>query len=93
MDNKCPKCGKKLSFFYMKQNCPECGANLLYYGIEERLAADAEKAQKEVDTFWRIVRKVDLAHLVEKYYKKRGEPFPWEGGEEKDVCEAEIKHM
>lgn len=77
MDNKCPKCGVKLSPFYMKQSCPSCGANLLYYGIEERLEADAAKAQKEVDTFWRIVRKVDLAHLVEKYYAKHGGNVPW----------------
>ena len=47
--NKCPKCGKKLSPFYMKQNCPECGANLMYYKLDERLEADAKQAQKEVD--------------------------------------------
>lgn len=85
MDNKCPKCGKKLSFFYMKQNCPDCGTNLLYYGIEERLAEDAEKAQKEVDEFWRIIKKLDRARLVEKYYKKRGEPLPWEDFSEKET--------
>ncbi len=77
-DNKCPKCGKKLSVFYMKQTCPECGTNLFYYGIEERLEEDAKKAKKEVDTFWKIIRKIDRARLVEKYYIKRGEPFPWE---------------
>lgn len=87
MDNKCPKCGEKLSVFYMKQTCPRCGANLLYYGIEERLAADAKKAQNEVESFWRIVRKIDFLHLIEKYYKKRGEPFPWENGEEADENE------
>ena len=80
MDNKCPKCKEKLSVFYMKQNCPKCGANLLYYGIEDRLKEDAEKAKKEVETFWRIIRKIDRANLVEKYYKKRGEPFPWDDG-------------
>lgn len=82
MDNRCPKCGRKLSPLYMKQTCPDCGVNLLYYGIEERLAADAEKAQKEVDSFWRIIRKIDRAHLVQRYYQKRGEPLPWEDAEE-----------
>lgn len=47
MNNKCPKCGKKLSPLYMKQNCPHCGVNLLYYKIDEQLEADAEKAKKE----------------------------------------------
>lgn len=84
MDNKCPKCKEKLSVFYMKQSCPKCGANLLYYGIEDRLAEDAKKAQKEVETFWRIIRKIDFAHLVEKYYKKHGEPFPWEENDSRD---------
>lgn len=64
----------------MKQNCPKCGANLLYYGIEDRLKEDAEKAKEEVETFWRIIRKIDRANLVEKYYKKRSEPFPWDDG-------------
>ena len=71
-----------LSPLYMKQTCPDCGANLLYYGIEERLAADAKKAQKEVETFWRIIRKIDFLRLVQKYYKKRGEPLPWENADE-----------
>lgn len=31
MDNKCPKCGKKLSVFYLKPECPECGCNIMYY--------------------------------------------------------------
>ena len=26
MDNKCPKCGEKLSVFYLKETCPKCGA-------------------------------------------------------------------
>lgn len=77
MDNKCPKCGEKLSLFYMKQTCPKCGANILYYGIEDRLKEDAEKAQKEVEAFWGIIRKIDRARLVEKYYKKKNEPLPW----------------
>lgn len=47
MNNKCPKCDKKLKPFYMKQTCPHCGVNLLYYKIDEQLEADAKKAEKE----------------------------------------------
>ncbi|MBE6742321.1 MAG: hypothetical protein E7570_08490 [Ruminococcaceae bacterium] len=48
-NSKCPKCGEKLSPFYMKQTCPKCGVNLMYYQLDERLEADAKQAQKEVD--------------------------------------------
>ena len=47
MADKCPKCEKKLSFFYIKQNCPECGCDLLNYNREERLEKDAEQAEAE----------------------------------------------
>lgn len=49
MNNTCPKCGKKISPFYMKENCPYCNVNLLYYNLEDNLKADAAQAQKEVD--------------------------------------------
>ena len=51
MKNKscCPKCGEKLSPFYMKQTCPKCSVNLLYYKLDERLEADAKQAKNEVD--------------------------------------------
>lgn len=74
----CPKCGVKLSPFYMKQDCPQCGVNLLYYGIEEELERDAEQAEKEIQALWSFVRKVDKAHLVEKYFKKQNKALPWE---------------
>ena len=48
-NSECPKCGEKLSPFYMKQTCPKCGVNLMYYKLDERLEADAKQAQKEVD--------------------------------------------
>ncbi|MBQ9531820.1 MAG: hypothetical protein IJR70_07080 [Eubacterium sp.] len=48
-NSKCPKCGERLSPFYMKQTCPKCGVNLMYYKLDERLEADAKQAQKEVD--------------------------------------------
>ena len=47
MDNKCPKCGAKLKKTNWKPNCSECGVNILYYGIEDRLSADAKKAEAE----------------------------------------------
>ena len=52
---KCPKCGGKLSPFYMKQNCPHCGIDLLYYQMDARLDADAKTAQREVDAVNRFV--------------------------------------
>lgn len=44
---KCPKCGRKLTLFDWKPNCPECGVNLVYYGMEERLMEEADKAEAE----------------------------------------------
>lgn len=60
----CPKCGKKLSPFYMKEKCPYCGVNLLYYNMDENLKADAAKAQKEVDAvnnFLNIIKSSSIA--------------------------------
>ena len=58
MDNKCPKCGKKLSIFYIKQNCPECNCNLVYYDMEKQLEKDAEKAEAEYAALERILLKI-----------------------------------
>lgn len=77
-DRTCPACGKKLKVFYLKPNCPHCGADILRYNMEQRLAQDAEKADAEVQALWRTVRKIDKAHLVEKHYRKKGKPLPWE---------------
>lgn len=44
---KCPKCGRKLTIFDWKPNCPDCGVNLVYYGMEERLMAEADAAEAE----------------------------------------------
>ncbi len=44
---KCPKCGRKLTFFDWKPNCPGCGVNLVYYGMEERLLKEADAAEAE----------------------------------------------
>ncbi len=47
MDNKCPKCGRKLSVFYIKEICDQCGCNLMYYNMESRLEEDNIKAEAE----------------------------------------------
>ncbi|MCC8016457.1 MAG: hypothetical protein LIO43_03590 [Clostridiales bacterium] len=77
-DDKCPKCGAQLSRFYLKQTCPKCGVNLMYYKMDERLEKDAENARREVAGLWRLARKIDKAHLIEKHYKKKNQPFPWD---------------
>lgn len=43
----CPKCGYKLRIWDIKADCPECGVNLVYFNQQERLAADADKAEEE----------------------------------------------
>lgn len=43
----CPKCGYKLRLIDVKAECPECGVNLVYFNQQERLAADADKAEEE----------------------------------------------
>lgn len=58
MDNKCPKCDKKISLFYLKQNCPQCDCDLVNYDLENRLEADAEKAEKEFEALDKIINKV-----------------------------------
>ena len=51
MSNKCPKCGAKLSPFYLKPNCPSCGVNIVQYGFDERLESDKIRAEKEWKRF------------------------------------------
>lgn len=60
----CPKCGKKLSPFYMKEKCPYCGVSLLYYNMEENLKADAEKAQKEVDAVNKFLNTIKSSSIA-----------------------------
>lgn len=58
MDNKCPKCNEKISLFYLKQNCPYCECDLVNYDLENRLEADAQKAEKEFEIIEGIINKV-----------------------------------
>lgn len=73
MENKCPKCGKKLSLFYIKQECDNCGCNLLYYDMENRLEQDARQAKEEYDKFYALVNKLlkPLITFQEKRAKKK----------------------
>ena len=43
----CPKCGGKLRLIDWRPNCPHCGVNMIYYGLEDRLLEDADKAEAE----------------------------------------------
>ena len=56
--DKCPKCGKKLTIFNIKQECPECGCDILYYDIDKRLEEDARQAEKEFETLYKFLDKV-----------------------------------
>lgn len=63
-ENICPKCGKRMSPFYLKQNCPDCGVDLLYYKLNERLEADAKEAAKQseaVGKFFDTVKSSSIA--------------------------------
>ena len=63
MDNNCPKCGKKLSLWYIKQNCPGCGCDLLYYDMDKRLEKDAERAEAEFAAWDKLKNKVTPSFL------------------------------
>jgi hypothetical protein len=66
--DKCPKCGKKLSMFYVKQTCDECGCDILYYDMDKRLEEDAAQAEKEFEALENFLDKV-----TPSFIKKRKE--------------------
>lgn len=76
-DNICPKCGKKLSIFYLKPVCPNCGCNIMYYDMENRLNADADLAEAE----WARLN-ATLDRLIPKVIKKRMEKKKTDSAEE-----------
>ncbi len=41
----CPKCNYKLKITDWRPECPKCGVNIMYYGIEDRLREEADKAE------------------------------------------------
>ena len=51
MASYCQKCGYKLSMIDIKPECPICGVNLVYYGMEETLKREADKAEFEHAVF------------------------------------------
>lgn len=63
LENKCPKCGEKLSLFYLKQECPKCKTNLLYYDLENRLEQDRIKAEKEVNAVNAFLYRLKLSSV------------------------------
>ncbi len=68
--DKCPKCGKKLSLFYVKQTCKECGCDILYYDMDKRLEEDAAKAEKEFEALERILGKITPSFIKKRKEKK-----------------------
>ena len=47
MASYCPNCNYKLSLIDTKPECPVCGVNLMFFGMEERLKEEADKAEFE----------------------------------------------
>ena len=68
MSNRCPKCNKKISPFYLKQNCPECGTNLLYYNFDEQLEEDARNAQTEVERVNKLKETIKNSTVKTKWH-------------------------
>ncbi|MCR5484657.1 MAG: hypothetical protein K6F09_03600 [Clostridiales bacterium] len=66
MVSVCPKCGGKLRIFDWKPNCPHCGVNLVYYGLEERLQLDADKAEAEHAVFQKRLDRLKSAYAGSK---------------------------
>lgn len=64
--DKCPKCGKKLTVFNVRQNCPECGCDILYYDIDKRLEEDAIQAEKEFEALEKFLDKVTPKFIKNK---------------------------
>ena len=47
MAEYCPKCNYKFKPTDWRPECPKCGVNVLYYGVEDRLREEADKAELE----------------------------------------------
>ncbi len=73
--DKCPKCGKKLSLFYVKQTCNDCGCNILYYDMDKRLEEDAKKAEAEFESLNKFFEAVKtfFEKITPSFLKKRKE--------------------
>lgn len=62
----CPKCGYKLRMIDIKADCPKCGVNLIYYNHQERLDADADKAEEELIQMQPKIDRVKFAFIGTK---------------------------
>lgn len=63
----CPKCDYHLRLRDWRPNCPSCGVNLVYYGMEERLLADADKAEAEHSHFQKKIDRVKASFVGSKF--------------------------
>ncbi len=63
----CPKCDYHLKLTDWRPNCPSCGVNLVYYGMEERLLADADKAESEHAHFQKKLDRVKASFAGSKF--------------------------
>ena len=59
----CPKCGAKIKKTDWRPNCWNCGVNIMYYGMEERLEADAERAAKEFDKLYHMTAGIKTSFI------------------------------
>ena len=59
----CPKCNAKLKITDWRPECPKCGVNMVYYGMEDRLLADAEKAEAEHAKFQKGLDRVKASSI------------------------------
>ena len=72
MEKNCPKCGKKLSIFYIKETCSECGCNLMYYNMESRLEEDHQKAMAEFQKLDEIKAKfIRVLEKITRIFRKK----------------------
>jgi hypothetical protein len=63
----CPKCDGKLKITDWRPNCPHCGVNLVYYGMEERLLLDADKAEAEHAKFQKKIDRAKCSFVGSKF--------------------------
>lgn len=59
----CPKCGAKLKKTDWRPNCWKCGVNIVYYGMEGRLEADAQRAEKEFNRFYHMTAGIKTSFI------------------------------
>lgn len=72
MEKNCPKCGKKLSLFYIKETCSECGCNLMYYNMVARLEEDNRKAEAEFQKLEEIKAKfIGVLEKITSIFKRK----------------------